>query len=75
MDSIQVALLTLAGLVVGMLCTLLVQVWFTLRQVQQDLRDAHAKIDPMLDEMRTVLGQVRNATHIACNGHRINRNA
>ena len=65
MDSIQVALLTLAALVVGMLLVVMLQVWFTLRQLQQDLRETHAKLDPLLDEVRGVVGQVRNATHVA----------
>jgi len=65
MDPIQVALLTLMALVVGMLCPVLVQVWLTLRQVQQELRETHAKLDPLLDEVRTVVSQVRSATQIA----------
>jgi uncharacterized membrane-anchored protein YhcB (DUF1043 family) len=65
MDSVQVVLLALAGLVVGILCTVMIQVWFTLRQLQQELRETREKVDPMLDELRTLLNQVRNATHVA----------
>ena len=65
MDSIQVALLMLAALVVGMLLVVMVQVWFLLKQLQQDLRDTHAKLDPLINELQTVVAQVRGATHIA----------
>ena len=65
MDSIQVALLTLAALVVGMLLGVMVQVWFMLKQLQQELRDTHAKLDPLINELQTVVAQVRGATHIA----------
>jgi hypothetical protein len=65
MDPVQVALLTLAALVVGMLFPVMLQVWLTLRQVQQELRNTHTKIDPLLDEMRAVVSQVRNTTHVA----------
>ena len=65
MDPVQVALLTLAALVVGMLFPVMLQIWLTLRQVQQELRNTHSKIDPLLDEMRTVVSQVRNTTHVA----------
>ena len=65
MDSIQVALLTLAALVVGMLLVVMVQVWFMLKQLQQELRDTHAKLDPLINELQTVVAQVRGATHIA----------
>jgi sensor domain CHASE-containing protein len=65
MDSVQVVLLALAGLVVGILCTVMIQVWFTLRQLQQEIRETRQKVDPMLDEMRTLLNQIRSATHVA----------
>ena len=65
MDPVQVALLTLAALVVGMLFPVMLQIWLTLRQVQQELRNTHSKIDPLLDEMRAVVSQVRNTTHVA----------
>jgi hypothetical protein len=64
MDSVQVALVTLAALVVGMLIPVMIQVWLTLRQVQQEMRITHAKIDPLLDEVKQVVGQLRSATQI-----------
>ena len=65
MDAVQVALVTLAALVVGMLVPVLLQLWFTLRQVQQELRETHAKVDPVLAVVRTVVEQLRNTTQIA----------
>ena len=62
MDPFQVALLTLVALVVGMLVPVMLQLWLTLRKVQVELQNAHARIDPMLDEVKTVVAQVRSAT-------------
>ena len=65
MDPVQVALVTLAALVVGMLIPIMLQVWLTLRQVQQELRDTHAKLDPVLKEISEVVGTVRSTTMMA----------
>lgn len=65
MESTQVVLLAFGGLVVGVLCTVMVQVWVTLRQLQQELRATQAKVDPLLDELRTTLAQVRSTTQVA----------
>lgn len=65
MDPIQVAMLVLAALVVGMLIPVMVQIWLTLKQVQQELRATQAKLDPLLEEMRSAVTQVRNVSNIA----------
>lgn len=65
MESAQVVLLAFAGLVVGVLCTVMVQVWITLRQLQHELRATQAKVDPLIDELRNTLAQVRSTTQVA----------
>lgn len=65
MDPVQVALVTLAALVVGMLIPVMIQVWLTLREVQQELRRTQSKLDPVLDDVRNVVAQIRSTTMIA----------
>jgi hypothetical protein len=65
MDPVQVALVTLSALVVGMLIPIMIQIWLTLRQVQQELHATQAKLDPLLEDVRTALQSVRSATQMA----------
>ena len=65
MDGMQVALLTLAAVLVGMMVPVMAQLWLTLRGVREELHQMHAKLDPTLDDMRAVLAQVRSATQVA----------
>jgi hypothetical protein len=62
MDPFQVALLTLAALFVGMLVPVMLQLWLTLRKVQVELQNTQKRIDPILNDVQTVLAQVRGAS-------------
>lgn len=65
MDGTQVALLTLAAVLVGMMIPVMAQLWLTLRGVREELHQMQAKLDPTLDDVRVLVAQVRNATQIA----------
>ena len=65
MDPVLVAFLVLAALFVGMAVPVMLQLWLTLRQVRQELRTVRARVDPLLDEIRTVVTQARGVTTIA----------
>ena len=65
MTSVQVAMLVLAALLVGAVVPVMLQLWLTLRQLQEDLRAAQAKIDPLIDDVRTMVHQVRKSTMVA----------
>ena len=65
MDAMQIALLTLAAVLVGMMIPVMAQLWLTLRGVREELHTMNAKLDPTLDEVRGLVTQVRSATQVA----------
>jgi hypothetical protein len=53
MDAMNVALLTLAALLVGMFLPVMAQLYFTLRQVRMELHETRARLDPVLDRLNS----------------------
>ena len=64
MDPILVALLTLVALAVGIFIPVMLYLWLTLKKIQDELRDAHNRFDPVIAEVQSAVVQVKAATQI-----------
>ena len=65
MEGVQVALLTLAAVLVGTMIPVMAQLWLTLRDVRVELRRIQEKLDPTLDDVRGLVAQARGVTNVA----------
>jgi hypothetical protein len=51
MEAIQVAMLTLTAVAVGVMCTVMVQLYVAVRQMRAEIGAVRGRIEPMLDRV------------------------
>lgn len=64
MEATQVVMLALTALAVGVMCTVMVQLYVAVRQMRAEVLAVRARIDPMLDRI-TATSQVAAALGVA----------
>lgn len=75
MQAVQVALLTVTALMVGALIPVLFQLYFTLRQLQNEVHEARMRIEPVLERLSNVSSVAAAVATSVAAGVRVYREA
>ena len=65
MEPIQIALLTLTALLAGMVFTVMLQLFFAVRQLRTEIHDTRARIEPLIDRLNGGNTQLASAVALA----------